>query len=561
MWKKSISGLVAVGVFSVFFNMLRLATAIYALQVLDRVISSRSMETLVVLTVLVIAAVLAGALLGVIRRVMLLHWGGWIEQQLGPRMFQIGISQSSQSESKSPSGLLRDVGRLRAFVGGTGLVAWIDILFAPIFFAGVFIISPQMGLIIVIAAIVILILGICNEVVTRRSRNATFAANADRGEWVTSAERNRETVGSLSMGANIAELWYRSASERLNESDRTRKTNIYFLGAMRFVRRCLRIAVLGFGVWLVVEGSLTIGAVIASYYVGRTGFSMVQQAMLKWRDAVVARQSYNRIRAALKQHETIKVSVGASRMPVPLIFDHVSFRYPKQGKAIFRNVNLTVAPGEALYVIGRSAVGKTTFSRVAAGVVMPMSGQIRSGQVRLGDLSVHRLVQSGQTNYVGYLPQHIQLFSGTVRENIARMASGDIDLVVEAAKLVGIHDAIVQLPDGYDTLISEDEPLLSAGQRKCVALARAFYGWPPLIVLDEPEPHLDRVQRAALGGAIRTVKAQGTIVVVTTQLKPPAVNNADKVILFENGKLTLLEGREKIGTLRPQKTAKARISN
>ncbi len=559
MWRKSLPGLAVIGVFTSFFNILRLATAVYALQVLDRVLSSCSLETLVVLTVVVLVAVSAGALLGIIRRVMLLHWGGWIEQQLGPRMFEIGIAQSSGLQS--PSGLLRDVGRLRTFAAGSALVAWLDIFFAPIFFAGVFMIAPEMGWIILVAAGLILVLGICNEIATRESRSNAFAAGADHGGWVTSVERNRETVGSLSMGANFAELWYRSVTERIDESDRTRKINIYFVGAMRFLRRCLRIAVLGFGVWMVIEGNLTIGAVIASYYCGRIGFSLVQQAMLKWRDMINARRSYYRIRAALKQHQALQVSIGGSQLPVPLIFDHVSFRYPKQGAAIFRNVNLTVAPGEALYVIGRSAVGKTTFSRLAAGVMMPMSGQTSSGQVRLGDLSVHRLVQSGQTNYVGYLPQHIQLFNGTVRENIARMTSGDIDLVVEAAKLIGIHDAIVQLPQGYDTVISEDEPLLSAGQRKCVALARAFYGWPSLIVLDEPEPHLDRVQRASLNAAIQTVKAQGAIVVVTTQLKPPAVNNADKVILFENGKLTLLDGPEKIGTLRRQKSTNARASD
>jgi ABC-type protease/lipase transport system fused ATPase/permease subunit len=503
-------------------------------------------------------AVLAATLLGIIRRIMFLQWGGWIERQLGPRLFEIGIAQSS--DSQSPSSLLRDVGRLRSFVSGPGLVSWIDVLFAPLFFAAVFVIAPQMGLIVAIAAILILTLGIWNELATRESRYAAFSAGTDDESLVTSVERNRETVGSLSMGANFADLWFRSAAERLEESDRTRKTNIYVLGAMRFVRRCLRIAILAFGVWLVIEGVLTIGAVIASYYVGRTGFSLVQDAMTRWRDLRNAQRSYNRIRAALKKHETLRVSIGRSQLPVPLVFDRVSFRYPRQGATIFRNVSLTVAPGETLYVIGPSAVGKTTFARLAAGVMMPMSGGASSGQVRLGDVSVHRLVHSGQSNAVGYLPQHIQLFNGTIRENIARMTSGDMDLVVEAAKLVGIHDAIVQLPHGYDTVISEDEPLLSAGRRKCVALARTFYGWPSLIVLDEPEPHLDRQQRRMLNAAIQSLRAQGAIVVITTQLKTTALSMAQKILLFENGKTTLLEGEKNIGTLRSQKSNSSQAS-
>jgi ABC-type protease/lipase transport system fused ATPase/permease subunit len=282
--------------------------------------------------------------------------------------------------------------------------------------------------------------------------------------------------------------------------------------------------------------------------------------MLRWRELINARRSYKRIQAALKKHETLRVSIGRSQLPVPLAFDRVSFRYPRQSATILRNINLTMAPGEALYVIGPSSVGKTTFARLAAGVMRPMSGGASSGQVRLGDVSVHRLVQSGQSNVVGYLPQHIQLFNGTIRENIARMTAGDIDLVVEAAKLVGIHDAIVQLPHGYDTAISEDEPLLSAGRRKCLALARAFYGWPSLIVLDEPEPHLDRQQRRMLNAAIQNLKAQGAIVVVTTQLKPSALSIAQKVLLFENGKMSLLEGAESIGTLRRQKSNSSQAS-
>lgn len=551
IWRRSYPGLAAIGLFSVFFNILRLATALYALNVFDRVVASRSVETLIMLTIAVLIAVAAGALLGVIRRVMLLHWGGWIEGVLGPRLFEIGFAKAG--ETQSPAGLLRDVGRIRGFVSGTGLTSWLDVAWAPIFAAIVFMISPAIGWIVVIASTIVLILGILMELSTRESRDATFMARSDDQSWVASAERHRETVGSLAMGSSFAELWFRSASERLDESERSRRIAIYYLGAMRFVRRCLRIAVLGFGCWLVIGGSLTVGAVIASYYLGRIAFSLVQDAMLKWREMVTARRCYQRIRLALKEHEELRVSHVGSRMPVPLVFDRVSFRYPRQNNSIFRGINVTVNPGEALYVIGPSAVGKTTFARLAAGVTAPKSGQSLAGQIRLGDVSVHRLVQAGEGNYVGYLPQHIQLFNGTIRENIARMRQGDMGLVVEAAKLAGIHDAIVQLPDGYDTIISEDEPLLSAGRRKSLALARAFYGWPSLIVLDEPEPHLDRQQRGFLNAAIKTLKAQGTILVVTTQLRPPSPTIADKVLLLEPGKATLVEDPEEIGKMRRQR--------
>ena len=557
MWRESRLGLAAIAVFTVFYNALRLATAIYALTVLDRVMASRSAETLVLLTVIVLIAVLVGTILGIVRRIMFLRWGGWIERRLGPQVFQIGITEPTQSQS--PSGLLRDVRKLRFFVTGTGLVSWIDVFFAPLFIAAVFLISPEMGLVVLTASIVVLLLGIFNELMTRDSRSAAFAAGDEGEGWIASAERNRETVGSLSMGASFAELWSRTADERLEENDRTKRINICFVGAMRFVRRCLRIGILGFGLWLVIQEAMTIGAVIASYYVGRIGFSLIQQAMLKWREMINARRSYERIDAALKGYEPVRVSIGRSQLPVPLVFDHVSFRYPKQPSALFRNINLAVSPGEALYVIGPSSVGKTTLARLIAGVMVPRSGQALSGHVRVGDVSVHRLVQSGRTGTVGYLSQHIQLFNGTIRENIARMTAGDIDLVVEAAKLAGIHDMILQLPHGYDTVISEDEPLLSAGRRKSVALARAFYGWPALVVLDEPEPHLDRQQRTALNAAVETLKAQGSIIVVTTQSRPPPRRIANQVLLLESGKTTLLDDKGRIDALRRQRNASTRV--
>lgn len=558
MWRKSYPGLAAIGVFTVFFNILRLATALYALNVFDRVVASRSVETLVMLTIAVLIAVFVGALLGVIRRVMLLRWGGWIEGFLGPSLFEIGFAKAG--ESPSLASLLRDVGRIRGFVSGTGLVAWLDVFWAPIFAVIVFLISPAMGWIVAIASVIVLILGVLMEISTRESRDATFVARSDDERWVASAERHRETIGSLAMGSSFADQWFRSASERLDESERSRRIGIYYLGGMRFVRRCLRIAVLGVGCWLVIGGSMTVGAVIASYYLGRISFSLVQDAMLKWREMINARRSYRRICAALRDHEGLRVSSEGNRMPVPLVFDRVSFRYPRQSNSIFRGINIVVKPGEALYVIGPSAVGKTTFARLAAGVTTPKSGQSVAGQVRLGDVSVHRLVQAGERCYVGYLPQHIQLFDGTIRENIARMRMGDMGLVVEAAKLAGIHEAIVRLPEGYDTVITEDEPLLSTGQRKGVALARAFYGWPSLIVLDEPEPHLDRQQRTFLNTAIKTLKSQGAILVVTSQLRLPSPSIADKVLLLEPGKATLLEGPEEIGNLRRPRNSKTHIA-
>jgi ATP-binding cassette subfamily C protein len=357
------------------------------------------------------------------------------------------------------------------------------------------------------------------------------------------------------MAGNLAEVWSRSASERLGESIRASKIDICFAEVMRFITRVLRIGILAYGVWLVITQYLTIGAVIAAAYLGRTAYSLVLGAMQRWEDLVDVGNSFARIRAAMQVEDEVGSSMLRNDVPVSLVFEDVSFRYANQFSSVFRNVDVEVAPGEALYVIGSSAAGKTTFSRVATGLLKP-----RSGQVRLGDVNVHRLTHSAEACRVGYLPQYIHLFRGTIRENIARMAEGDPALVIEAAKLAGVHDAVLQLPEGYDTMISEDEPLLSTGRRKEIAIARAFYGWPSLVVLDEPESHLDQEGRAALTSAIRTVLAQGAIVIVTTQSKNRARRMANKVILLDDSRVRLLTTPEEITTL-GARSVRPRISD
>ncbi len=542
-WRKSYAGLAAVGVFSVFINILRLATPLYVLQLLDRVVASRSHETLVMLTVITLVAIVTGVLLEVVRRRMFMHWGSWIERSFGPKLFTVGLHKDSGQEQSS-SKMLRDVATVRSFVSGYGLIAWLDIVWAPVFIGCVFLISPPLAYIVIIAALITLVLGTANELITRDSRDATYKARKDDREWISSAERHRETVGSLNMAANLAERWSRSAFARLDEGMRTRTLNIYFEAAMRFVGRCLRISVLGVGLWLAIDQDLTLGAVVAANVLGRTAYSLVEKAMLKWREMMTTKKAYGRIKNLLDTDARRQVSVPKTDAPVPLFIEKVSYRYPNQASSVFRGIDVTVKPGEVLCLIGQSAVGKTTFSRLVSGLLSP-----RSGKIRLGDVDVSRLQQRSARRDIGHLPQDVTLFQGTVRENIARMAEGNIRRVIRAAKRAGVHETILKLPEGYDTEISENEPLLSAGQRKGIAIARAYYGSPPLIVLDEPTPHLDEAARLALYTAILRWKRKRSIVVLTTQSLALS-RIADKVIVFKGSKFDVLRTREEINTLR-----------
>lgn len=552
-WRDSFPGLAAIGVFSMFINVLRLATPLYVLQILDRVVASRSLETLFMLTAITLAAIVAGVSLEVVRRRMFLHWGNWIERIFGPGLFAAGL-RSTTSSSSATSSALRDIRTLRSFVSGTGLISWLDVCWAPLFLSIVFLISPTLGAIALLVCVIALVLGAANELAARDAREATHEARKDDREWIASAERNRESLGSANMATNFAGIWARSAFARLDEGMRTQSVNVYFSSAMRLAGRFLRIGMMGVGIWLVIDDVLTLGAVVAASVLGRTAYRLVRNAMQKWRDMVTAKRAYRRIKTSLNNDSTPAVSLPGTATPAPLVLDRVGYRYPGQANSVFRHIDLTLNPGEVLCVVGPSATGKTTFARLVAGLIAP-----RSGKILLDDVDVSRLQQADTQREIGFLPQDFTLFQGSVRENIARMSEGDIDEVVRAAKLAGIHETILQLPAGYDTEISESEPLLSSGQRKSVALARALYGSPPLIVLDEPTPHLDRRTRSALLKGIQQLQARGTMIIVTMQSKS-LTRIADKIVLLTGGKHKVLQTIEDIDAVQSRHRTKRRSS-
>lgn len=547
-WRRSYAGLAVIFLFSIFVNLLKLATPLYVLQILDRIPASRSMETLVMLTVIAVAAVLTGVILEVIRRRMFMHWGAWIERHFGPNLVHAGLSTQTVAGAMAPSKALRDLSTVRQFVSGSGLLAWLDVIWAPLFVTVVYLIDPLLAWIVLAGVVLVLALGLLQELMTRSAREAARRAMVDGREWVAAAERNSETIGPLSMAGSLVERWSEAASERLDEGLRSRKLTITMSAAMHFLGRCLRIALLAIGIWLVIENGLTLGAVVAAGVLGRMAFRSVEKAMLKWRELVVAKGAYSRLRTALGAETALQTSMIDNQLPAPLIIQDVGHRYTNQSASVIKRISTTLMPGEVLCVIGPSASGKTTFSRLVSGLLAP-----KSGSIRLGDVDTARLPEDGEVSHIGYLPQDVRLFRGTVRENIARMSQGDFNLVVEAAKLTGVHDIILNLPEGYDTEIAEDEPLLSAGQRKGIALTRALYGWPQLIVMDEPEPHIDRGARRAMIRALKSCTAQGSIIVVTSQSKAMS-KIADKVLLLGGTRIELLDDKDAITALTRSRT-------
>jgi len=541
-WRKSYSGLGAIFVFSIFINVLKLASPMYVLQILDRVMSSRSLETLFMLTIITLIAIMSAIVLEVIRRRMFIHWGHWIERSFGPSLFAAGLKQGGK-QSTSSSKILRDLTTIKSFVAGNGLIAWLDIAWAPVFIGIIFLISPPLAYIVLIGSLLALILGTINEWLTRDSRNATYKAGNKDKEWIASAERNTETVASLNIVNSFTALWTRSAHSRLDEAEKTLTTNIYFAAAMRSIGRFVRIGVLGVGIWLVIDEVLTLGAVIAANILGQTAYNLVKNAMFKWREMVRSKRAYGRIKTVVAADRCTQLSQSENASLQPLVMESVSYRYTGHTKSILKNLDLTLKPGELLCVIGSCASGKSTFCRLLSGFIAP-----RSGKIWLGGVDVYRLQQNSVDRVIGYLPQEVTLFQGTVRENIASMSTGNIDQAMEAAKLAGIHEVILNLPAGYDTEIVEKEPLLSVGQRKSIAIARTLYGSPELIIMDEPMPHLDVSSTKALKISIKTLQSKGCIIIITTQRKALA-KISDKVILFGESNPEVLTSANEIKRL------------
>lgn len=540
-WMQSRPGLYSIALFSVFINLLKLAVPLYILNILDRVVSSGSLETLGMLSIITFIAVVSGVLLEVVRRRMFLAWGSWIETLLGPSLFKAGMRRGN-SKLNSISAL-RDLSTVSSFISGSAILAWLDVIWAPLFITVIFLVAPQLGYIVVIACLIAFALGTANEFFTRNSRNASFKAGKANTAWLSITDREPETACSLNQLNGLTDLWSRDMADRYHEGIRTRVTNLNYAAAIQLVGRFVRIGVFGVGVWLVIQDTLTIGAVIAANILGRITYAIVSSAMIKWRQLILAKRAYDQIKLGLRKETTEPVTLPEYFSSPSLVIDNIAYRYPEQAASVLRRISVNLVPGELLCLLGPSASGKTTFCRLASGFM-----RARSGKILLGDVDIYHLQQNSDVREVGYFPQEYSLFQGTVRDNIAGMPRNSIRKVVKSARLVGIHETILKLPKGYDTEITDRDPLLSVGQRKAIAIARTFYGYPSLVVLDEPFAHLDSELQISLVLGLNKMRSKGGIVVMSTQ-DMPLTRIADKALILENGKHRLLSTPEELEKL------------
>jgi ATP-binding cassette subfamily C protein/ATP-binding cassette subfamily C exporter for protease/lipase/ATP-binding cassette subfamily C protein EexD len=529
-----------VGLFSLVINLLMLAPAIYMLQVYDRVLTTGSFETLLMLTIIAGIVLLVISVMESYRTNITIRTGVWLNDRVGPALIERGVR--ARIDGNATDGQpMRDLTQVQSFVATNGLSFLFDAPWLPVYLLLIWLLHPVLGVVALVGALLMLLLTLVNNLLTRK---ATLTANTQQiaaTQHIDAAFRNAEAVRAMGMVPAVIALWRQKNAIGMGSLIAGAETGGTMQSATRFVRLFLQSGILGLGALLVIKGEMSGGAMIAASILLGRAMSPVELAITAWRNVLVTRAAYNRIQLLLSRTPAER---KRTRLPEPtghLTVENLTFVPPDLGQPVLRRVSFSLEPGEALAVIGPSAAGKSTLARFLVGLAKPTSGSVRLDGFDLDDWDREQLGRA-----IGYLPQAAELFSGSVRANISRMElAADDASVTDAARLAHAHDMIAGLRNGYDCEIGDGGAHLSAGQRQRIGLARAVYGNPRLIVLDEPNANLDTSGESALAAALAVLKARGCTLIIIGH-RPSTLAQADKLMLLRDGVAELLGPREEV---------------
>ncbi|ARM10923.1 MULTISPECIES: type I secretion system permease/ATPase [Rhizobium] len=527
--------------YSCGYNLFLLAPSIYLLQIYDRVLSSRSADTLVMLTLIIAIAVLVGSMLDIVRRAALSRVGSWVDHRLRPMVLTASFEYAARVDAGAATECYRDLVALRQFLDSPASSLFFDVPWAPVFLLLLFLVHPLLGTIGLLSAVALLLFAFLTELATREPLAHANAALSRSYFRFATALKNIEVIRAMGMQDGAAMIVYRDAEMARRAQDIAMHRTEIILGFSKSIRTLAQILMMGSATWLVLANSGSPGIIfVASLLLGR-GLAPIEGAIGAWRSFTFARNAFNRLNRMLI---TVASEQDGRIVPFPepngLVLENVSYVTPFADRPILTGITLRLAPGDCIALIGPSGSGKSTLGRVMAGVVPATSGCALLGGV---DISALRLC--GGARHVGYLPQDIELFGGAIKDVIGRLDGEDPGKAIDAAKLVGLHDAIMRLPQGYETDIGENGSLLLRAQRQQLGLARAAYGNPSLIVLDDPNSSLDYDGERMLFAAIERMKARRmTVVIITHRMGILPVTN--KIAIMRNGTVAAFGDSEQI---------------
>lgn len=526
--------------FSVFVNLLMLTGPLFMLQVYDRVLGSGSEETLVALFALVGFLYGLMAMLDYARGRIVARFGARFQALLDRRVFNATLTLSGRRRPAENTGL-RDIEAIQGLFGSPVFLALMDMPWAPLFIAAIFIFHPVLGWLAVGGAVVLAVLAILNQILTHKKVTRAQSASNGAQAFADQAQIAHEVVKAQGMRGAVADRWLARRNEALGEKISSNDWTGSFTAVTKSFRLFLQSAMLAVGAWLVLGGELTAGAMIAGSILLGRALAPIEQSLGQWPLIQRARTAWSTLGELLSDIPQAERYVA---LPVPeahLTARNLTVVAPGSRLPILKGVTFQVKPGTAVGLIGKSGSGKSTLARAIMGLWEPAAGEVRLGGVELKHYDPDTL-----GSHIGYLPQQVSLLPGTIAENIARMAvQPDDDAVVSAAQKANAHEMIIALPDGYNTYIDGNENQLSGGQRQRVALARAIFGNPVLLVLDEPNSALDVDGSNALNSAVRQLKAEGKSVLIMTH-RPMAISECDELVVIEKGTIVDAGPRDEV---------------
>jgi ATP-binding cassette, subfamily C, bacterial exporter for protease/lipase len=515
------------GIFSLAANLLLLVSSIYMLQVFDRVLSSGSVDTLLWLTVAAMFAIAVYGVLELARRRLLSRTAAWLDTELAGPVIRRGV-EARLAGVQSEAGLA-DLQEMRSFLAGDAVLAFLDAPWMPVFIAVIWLMHPVLGWLALMGAIILLIVAVANDLLTRRLLEQSRTALRRNQRRAKDYLDNAETVRALGMLGPLLHRWQNARRRLREDSDRASAVTSGLTYLTKSTRLALQILILGAGAWLMLHGELTGGGMIAAALILNRALSPVERALGAWRGYVSARAARANLAKLFRATRAGEASLSLPRPTGRLAVENLRFQPKDCSAPIIRKVDLTVEPGETCGIIGPSGSGKSTLCRLLVGVWRPTSGHVRLDGADVTGWNPDELGQ-----HIGYLPQTVELFPGTIAENIARMREVDDAAVIEAAMLADVHEMVLRLPEGYDTDVGAHGHRLSGGQKQRIALARALLGDPALIVLDEPNANLDGAGEQALYRALVELKNRRRTILIVAH-HPSALRIADKLLVLKEG--------------------------
>jgi ATP-binding cassette subfamily C protein len=519
-----------VAIFSLAINLLYLATPLFMLQMYDRVIPSSSLVTLVMLTIALLIALAALAALDFVRARVLARAGVRLDRMLAPRVVMAVIDTANAADG-ARSQPLRDADAFRQFITGSGIHAVFDLPWAPIYIAVIFMLHPLLGGFALGCAFILLAMALINERLVRPALNESNDAASRNYSFTEMSLRNSEVVRAMGMTDGLLNRWRRDRNRMIDRQVVASDRGAAVSGIIRFLRLSMQSLILALGAYLAIERLTTVGAMFAASILLGRALQPVEQIVGSWRGMIAARDAFYRIRYLLAAAPLPAVHLALPRPRGQISVEQLSYALPRTSRPILHNVTFRIEPGEAVGIIGPSGAGKSTLVRQIVGVL-----RATAGSVRLDGADIATWPRGSVGQYIGYLPQDIELFSDSVAANISRFQQSPDEAVIEAARLAGVHDMILRLADGYETWVGDGGAVLSGGYRQRIGLARAVFGSPSLVVLDEPSSNLDAEGDAALADCMLKLK-QARVTTLIVSHRPATIAIVDKILLLVDGRL------------------------